>query len=324
MANRRDDEVKLILDEAESQMRCAFARDKNAARMLGVRRAEGQLAMPHPRLYVRSELWEELSDVERHLYLLRAYAAKHPDWVFCLHSAAAVHGLFASRRALETVYVASRYRRRSNVVEHRMDCSGTVEEKCGLRVTPLDETMFSCIRDLDFPEGLAIADSGLRVSGLSRAEALDRFASGWRGFRGIGKVLSPVAFANPLSENGGESFARAAMIEEGFQVPTLQVELPDPISPGGVYRVDFLWRLPDGSHVAGEFDGMRKYNDPRFRGGRTANEVLIAERERESHLNALGLPVMRFKYADVLDRRRFVRLLEEFGIPRVGKIGNGV
>ena len=50
MANRRDDEVKLILDEAESQMRCAFARDKNAARMLGVRRAEGQLAMPHPRL----------------------------------------------------------------------------------------------------------------------------------------------------------------------------------------------------------------------------------------------------------------------------------
>lgn len=69
---------------------------------------------------------------------------------------------------------------------------------------------------------------------------------------------------------------------------------------------------------------MRKYNDPRFRGGRTVNEVLIAERERESHLNALGLPVMRFKYADVLDRRRFVRLLEKFGIPRVGKIGNGV
>lgn len=128
------------------------------------------------------------------------------------------------------------------------------------------------------------------------------------------RVLS---FANPLSENGGESYARAVMIEEGFQVPTLQVELPDPISPSGTYRVDFLWRLPDGSYVAGEFDGLRKYNDPRYRGGRSANEVLIAERERESHLNALGLPVMRFKFADVLDRRRFVRLLEQFGIPRV-------
>ena len=317
MASKADGVVDRLLDEAESEMRCAFANDRSTARMLAAQRVKGELVMPHPRLYVRVGLWESLLETERHLFLLRTYAALHPGWAFGSHSAAAVHGLFVDQRTLGMVHVASLYQRRSAFIEHRIYRAGEFETRGGLRVTPFDATMLACMRESGFPEALAIADSGLSLSGLSNAEALERFAWKWRGCKGVGGALRVLSFANPLSENGGESYARAVMIEEGFQVPTLQVELPDPISPSGTYRVDFLWRLPDGSYVAGEFDGLRKYNDPRYRGGRSANEVLIAERERESHLNALGLPVMRFKFADVLDRRRFVRLLEQFGIPRV-------
>ena len=39
------------------------------------------------------------------------------------------------------------------------------------------------------------------------------------------------------------------MWELGFATPDLQVEVPNPFSGGGVYRVDFRWLLPDGTEI---------------------------------------------------------------------------
>lgn len=50
--------------------------------------------------------------------------------------------------------------------------------------------------------------------------------------------------------------------------------------------------------------------------GRSAEETLIEEREREMRLNAAGLPVLRIKYKHLKDPSFFARLLEQFGIPR--------
>lgn len=315
MRSDADAVVNGLLDEAEEQGRCAFSRNRGEARMLERRFAAGVIVKPCKQMFARRERWDALSPVERHLCILRTCAALHPAWVFGGPSAAAVHGLFVSNDALDVVHVRSPYQLRSQVAVHRIDRSGEFEIVQGMRVAPLGETMFDCLRRLDFAKGLAIADSGIAKLGLPRDEALVRFAQKWRRRKGVRRALSVLACANPLSENGGESIARAVMIEEGFQVPALQVELPNPLG-GGVYRVDFLWTLPDGRRIAGELDGMRKYRDSRYMEGRSTADVLIAERERESRLNALGLLVMRFKYADVLDRRRFIRLLDRFGIPR--------
>lgn len=122
-------------------------------------------------------------------------------------------------------------------------------------------------------------------------------------------------FADGNSENGGESFARGVMIEEGFLPPRLQVEIPDPVEPGRMYRVDYLWET-DGGVIVGELDGRDKLADPALRKGKSMADVLRDERTRESRLTATGAKVMRFSFKDVLDRKRFVRMLEAFGVPR--------
>ena len=50
--------------------------------------------------------------------------------------------------------------------------------------------------------------------------------------------------------------------------------------------------------------------------GRTTEEVLVEEREREMCLNAAGLSVLRIKYKHLKNPELFVRLLTQFGIPR--------
>ena len=112
--------------------------------------------------------------------------------------------------------------------------------------------------------------------------------------------------------------ARAVMIENGFMPPELQVPIENPDRPGWPWRTDFYWLLPDGTTVAGELDGGEKYVNPNMTHGRDALQVLRDERIRESQLTLAVDRVMRFTFADVIDERRLVALLERFGIPRIG------
>ena len=123
-------------------------------------------------------------------------------------------------------------------------------------------------------------------------------------------------YADARSESGGESIARAAMIQHGFALPELQVALPRPLDRRRSYRVDFLWTRLDGSRVIGEFDGMQKYEDAALRGGRTPMRVLADEQHREAQLTLYGMPIMRFSSKDVANTGRFVKLLDQYGIPR--------
>ena len=109
---------------------------------------------------------------------------------------------------------------------------------------------------------------------------------------------------------------RAYLIAQGYQIPELQVEFPNPTDPAHPYRVDFYWGLIGPRGTIGEFDGMGKYRDPQLLNGRTTIEVLVAERQRESRLTLLGHPVLRFTYQDLLHPIRLSRALESAGIPR--------
>ena len=53
-----------------------------------------------------------------------------------------------------------------------------------------------------------------------------------------------------------------------------------------------------------------------MRHGLPMEAVLRNERTRESRLSLTGARIMRFTFADVLNRARFVHMLETFGVPR--------
>ena len=186
----------------------------------------------------------------------------------------------------------------------------------GLRVTSLQQTVVDCAREFEFCEALAVADACLRHYAVSQSELLSFAEREGKGLWGIGQAREVLACANGLAESWGESVARGLMIRLGFMVPELQVVIDLSAELGGSRRVDFLWRLPDGTVIIGEFDGRMKYEDKTLLRGRDAVDVLVDERQRESRLTSTGAAIVRFTYDDLRNPARFAELLDAYGVPR--------
>lgn len=311
---------EVLLDAAEQEGVVLHPRDANERRQLARMALRGDLMRLAPGFYVRSTWYEALGPEERQLCLARTYHRLHPDWVFCHFSAAAAYGLWVSEGQLEKVHVrygpGSWSRDAGLVVRHELLASGT-EWVNELPVTSLARTVLDCIRESDFPRALAIADSALRLQGISAQE----FAAFMRqemgaGTHGLVRALAVVGLADARSESAGESMARARMMELGYRMPELQVSVPDPVEPGRTYRVDFLWQLDDGSLVAGEYDGRGKYLDEELTAGRDAFDVLADERRREARIAANDIRVLRMSGRELGSKVQLCRLLDAFGIPR--------
>ena len=172
------------------------------------------------------------------------------------------------------------------------------------------------MRMADFGQALAVADFALRLGGGRASAFVSHVRRIGGNLEGAAHAMRTMHYADARSESGGESIARAAMIQHGFALPELQVALPRPLDRRRSYRVDFLWTRLDGSRVIGEFDGMQKYEDAALRGGRTPMRVLADEQHREAQLTLYGMPIMRFSSKDVANTGRFVKLLDQYGIPR--------
>ena len=277
----------------------------------------GAVVSPACGIFAREGYWSGLKPLERHARLVRALAKLHPAWVFCDVSAAVIHGLPVSYPLLSRVHVAVSQKAHSrstpHIARHTM-CKCSVEEVDGVKVTPFGRTVFDCLRAMGFRDGLAIADAALRMRGSTSEELVEAIKRRKSHCRGVERALMTALHADGRAESGGESIARAALIELGYALPELQVEVESKL---GAYRADFQWKLPDGRIVLGELDGHEKYQNPDMTGGRSAVDVLADERIRESHLSAAGYQVMRFSYADVCSDWRLRRILDAFGIPRV-------
>lgn len=308
------------LDAAETSGMLMLPADRAEAEACRRRLRSDELVRPMPGLYARRAHWEGLAPDARHLEKVRALVRIHPDWVFGSFSAALVYGLPVSYRLLDAVHLVvparGGVRVRRGIVRHGASGDIDAEEVDGVRVTSLVQTVADCLRATDLRGGLPIADAALARLGIPPDAFLALIAHRAMGRRGAGQAIRTATWVDPRVESGGESLARAIMIEEGFQIPDLQVEFVDPLEPGRVIRVDMLFRREDGSLVAGEVDGAGKYRDPAMLRGRTTEQALMAERRRESHINALGIPVLRLP-AEKLEVAGFVaRTLEAFGIPR--------
>lgn len=316
-----DEQVRITFEEEEARGACVYSYSDAVRKDLGVRMAAGEnILMPMPGLYARAEFWESLNPAERMLAQMKALGCIHRDWYFCGFSAAVAYGLWVSYALLDTVEIAcatgARRYHGGKVRARHMDIEGEVAGFASdVRVTSVSRTVFDCVRQTSFRDGCAIADSALHLGLVDKDKLAAYFGEKTTGYRGIRKAHQVLEFADGRSGSGGESIARAAMWELGFEAPELQVEFRDPVD-GGLFCTDFCWRTEDGRVIIGEFDGGEKYTNPAMTGGRTAEQVRRAERIRESRLTAVSSAVVRFSPEMVADNYEFSRLLDAFGVPR--------
>lgn len=316
---KRDADIAEALEHARARRMCLAAHTKPGVRLLERRVEAGALVRVFPHLYEERCYWTGLLPPERCVRVIRGAALLHPGWVFCDVSAAVIYGLEVSQPSAGVVHVVTSPRAHSAssacVARHVIGSPGVCAVG-GVRVVDLATCVSGCLGRLDLPQGLAVGDSYLRNANLGTRDLVSLVAGiDCRARRE--HALRSASVANPLAENGGESVARGTMIELGYQVPDLQVEVPNRLDEAHPFRVDFMWRdVGDGTSVIGELDGMDKYRDPDMLQGRDTLAALSMERMRESRLTLAGSKVMRFRFADVLDRRRFARLLDACGIPK--------
>ncbi len=328
MSHVVDQEIAGMLARSEEAGSCLVLpgdAPERLRRAMQRRVAAGEVVSPTRGLFARSELWDASRIDQRTLLVARGLQELHPSWVFCGPTAAVAYGVDVSWSLQERVHVAttrSGYRSGGRLVERHAILSddasdGDVEVAGGLRVTPPDRTVYDCLRQTDFARGLGIADSALRQGVTSLEGVADLAGSARRDPHGRTQALGILAWADPRSENGGESIARARMLQLGYARPELQVEVPRP-GGGAPYRADFGWVRTDGRVILGELDGTDKYVSSRMTRGRSLEEVLSDEGIRGSRITLYDVSVLRFRFELTSSPQRLSRLLDDYGVPRRG------
>jgi hypothetical protein len=316
----RDFEVENLLNAAEANSRCAVTHDSLLREKLRRRVSCGELLTPESQLFVRASYWECLDQRDKSLHLIRALSQLHPEWIFSYASAALLHHLDVSFDLLYKVHImtfaASHCRSTSGVKRHFMHPNLTDEVATidGIKVTSLQRTVFDCSRYYPFEKSLGIIDSALRTCPLNQTTLL-AFCEEKQKFRGVRQAQISISYGNSLSENGGESLARARIISMGFAVPQLQRSFKDHITQQ-LYRADYVWQREDGSTLIGEYHGMQKYTDPEMTRGKSLKELLSAESKRRSRISVNNTEVLDFDYSDVIRWHHFYDLLCKYQVPR--------
>lgn len=325
-----DSKVGLLLDAAESEHSClALPRpvDRALRRALDRRVENGRLVSPARGIYARPEYWDALEGNRsgQALHIMRGLQAIHPEWVFCGACAAAAWGIDVSNDLLKKVTIAATVQNRSKDtldVEHLLTSTIDAVNLNGVKVTGLARTVSDCMRWSDFPHGLAIVDSALKSTSLSEAELTEFLDGSTSNLRGRAKAYEALAWADPASDNGGESIARGRMIENGYIAPHCQLPIPHPLEPNRTLRADYAWTRNDGSLLLGELDGNRKYTEDEFMGGRDIIEVIDDQSARESLiLEFYNVSMVRFPFSITGNSLRFSMLLDSYGVPY--RTGNG-
>ena len=298
-----------------------YARLGRDSRSLARRAASKELCRIRQGVYVAAEEWNVLKHWEQYPLLIRAAAATlRSRTVFCRESAAEVWGipLLGPQVCVHALTAdGGGGRSRAGVRRHRGDPeSADVEFRSGLWVTGRLRTVLDLAAYGTFQQGLAAVDHVLKpdpVRGLLPLTIAELEAAAGPEYSAAAcqRVRKVLACADPASGSPGESVSRAYMYMEGFKAPRLQTEVRD--QRGLVALLDFEW--PEEG-LAGEFDGLVKYQKAEYLKGRTPSDVVVAEKRREDRIRAAGRRVIRWTWADLADRAAFAALLDRAGVPR--------
>lgn len=247
--------------------------------------------------YIAGDKWHGLHSEDRHLVeVVAADAARRDgDIVFSGVSAGVTQRLPIFRVKPDNVHVTGPRtdavsRPKAGLSHHRVqlpDHDKVIIE--GIPCTSLARTVFDLARTLPREAAIAAADAAFRAVAWDeqdrtydlaaaegfRDELLDRLAKA-AGSRGIRQARFVLGFADGRAQRPGESVSRLYLADLGFAPPRLQVPFAGP--RGEAWSIDFGL---DDADAWGEFDGKGKYTDPAMLRGRTAEEVVLAEKYRE-------------------------------------------
>ena len=304
------------LQSALAKGRLYAPESESERRGLRRRMAKGTVASPYKGLYTVKDQWERIQKREQYRIIIDTIAELYPTWTFCSYSAAVLYGLEVPYSEMKCIHIAAACSRQSHSLVYHHNKIEKISIVHGIRCDSIEQTICDCIRCSEFHYALAIADSALRILKLDTTEMVERISSKCKGMHGMAYVRDVFSYADPKAENGGESYARAVMIENGVMIPELQVEYYDPLTKT-TYRDDFEWKLANGT-IAGELDGMKKYTRIATQRGKSITQVLLEERQRESRLRNQGLTFARFTFDQVRNVAPFLEILDSCGVPRIG------
>lgn len=309
------------LSASEEKASCYVPHTKKEQKRLRRAMQEGYVVEVAPTLFARASYWSSLRSTSRMRHKILGLQELHPNWVFAGPSAGVAWGLAVSNRYLDKVWVATTRRAHGKELAFRRDVIVSHDEgeiNAGVRLTSFARTVGDCLRIMDFRSGLALLDSALRVSLKTGDELMDMLEQACRHMPGLRRMRAMMSLGDARAESGGESIARATMLELGLALPDLQRVFHSPLAPGTDYRVDFAWEMPGGAHLVGEMDGIEKYENPAMTAGRSISQVIDDEHRRQTHIEACPdvLRVVRFGFADVMRDQAFLSLLTGCGVQR--------
>ena len=302
-----------------------LARDRVLHRLtpndLAKRVKAGSLVRVRHGVYTDGQVWKGLKPWEQ--YRLRVQAAAETfekPTVFARRSAASVWGIptIGLHHPVQALTMKNDGgRSRAGVSRHFAAPAGLmVVRREGLLVTGRIRTVLDLAAFTSFTEAAAPLDHvlrpdrTLRLPAVTKAELEAGIGSMYSAAAGR-RVLTAVAFADPLSGSAGESYSRALIHVAGFEAPVLQQAIHD--EAGLVGYTDFYWKQ---AKVVGEFDGVEKYVKPEYLKGRTASQTVVEEKKRENRIRATGFNVVRWDWADLMEPGKLERKLAAAGVPR--------
>jgi hypothetical protein len=273
--------------------RAALALDGWTDRAIAAAARSGTLVSLRRGWFIHSREYDELWPEQRHHAHVIAVARDAKAQVVMSHSSAAVlwglplYGIRCTRVHL-TCALPSRISSGPDVMRHLAPLpESDLALRDGIRCTSLSRTVFDLVRTLPLEAAVAVADAAERqMADRGREWDLDAVFS-WRtrleqrlaaadGARGIRQARWVAEFADGRAQLPGESVSRVQLRRLGFVDPDLQVRVEGP--HGRDYFVDF--GLAEVRSF-GEFDGKTKYLDEAMRSGKTLEQVLLEEKQRE-------------------------------------------
>lgn len=278
--------------------------------------ARGELLRLRRGDYVETTSWNGASHHDRHRALVHALMQSQPDDLIVSHaSAVALLGLPWIGSFGERLVVSDPARDRGQVkaTMQRVGTASRVPDTVridGMAVTsPVVTAVDVALREHPW-RAIVVLDAVLR-RGVSTEALLTELEQ--RGAaRARVRARDLIEHADAAAESPGESITRWGAHVLGAPVPVLQYGFPN--DWGGTERVDLFF---PGSGTVVEFDGVAKYTDPRYNGGRSSQDVVVAEKRREDRLRAQPdvRGFARVGWSDAMPGGQLPRRLVEAGVP---------
>jgi hypothetical protein len=190
-----------------------------------------------------------------------------------------------------------------------------VTEIDGLLLTTVDRTVVDLAATVDLKSGVSVVDRALFVDRRGRFTPLatkDDLLATWERmlpFRGSTRARAIISFGSHLSGSPLESGSRVNIALSGFPEPELQHPF---YIEGRSYETDLFWRA---ASAVGEADGRSKYFDPRMLAGKSVQEAIFLEKQREDAIRREVKLFTRWDAAIGLSQARLRSRLVKMGLP---------